>query len=103
MPAPSAGPGSLWRESVLDYAHRHNITKIIAGKPVRSRWIDILRGSVVDRLIRMSGNIDVYVISSEAEPQARRIVEGWRPHRPLGRYLLGLLLVAGCHRLECPD
>ena len=48
----------------------------------------------------MSGTIDVYVISSEAEPQARRIVEGWRPHRPLGRYLLGLLLVAAASGLS---
>ncbi len=55
---------------------------------------------MVDRLIRMSGNIDVYVISSEAEPQTRRIVEGWRPHRPLGRYLLGLLLVAAATGLS---
>ena len=86
-------PGQTVPEAVLEYAHRHNITKIIAGKPVRSRWIEVLRGSVVDHLIRMSGTIDVYVISSEAEPQIRRIPEGWRPHRPLGRYLLGLLLV----------
>ncbi|MGD0877187.1 MAG: sensor histidine kinase KdpD [Anaerolineales bacterium] len=81
--------------TILAYAHRHNVTKIIAGKPVYSRWIEFLRGSTVDRLIRMSGKIDVYVISSEAEPQkTRKLVEGWRPHRPLGRYMLGLLLVA---------
>ncbi len=54
----------------------------------------------MDRLIRMSGDIDVYVISSEAEPQVGRIVEGWRPHRPLGRYLLGLLLVAAATGLS---
>ena len=87
-------PGQSVAASVLDYAHRHNVTKIIAGKPVSSRWIEFLRGSEVDRLIRMSGTIDIYVISSEAEPQTQKIVEGWRPHRPLGRYLLGLLLVA---------
>ncbi|HTX90477.1 MAG TPA: sensor histidine kinase KdpD [Anaerolineales bacterium] len=100
-------PGQSVPETVLEYARRHNVTKIIAGKPVRSRWIEVLRGSVVDRLIRTSGNIDVYVISSEAEPQpARRIVEGWRPHRPLGRYLFGLLLVAtatGLGALISPD
>ena len=87
-------PGQSVAEAVLEYAHRHNITKIIAGKPRRSRWVELLRGSLVDRLIRTSGDIDLYVISGEAEPQTREIVEGWRPHRPLGRYLLGLLLVA---------
>ena len=88
-------PGESIAATILAYAHRHNVTKIIAGKPVYSRWIEFLRGSTVDRLIRMSGKIDVYVISSEAEPQqTRKLVEGWRPHRPLGRYMLGLLLVA---------
>ena len=87
-------PGDSVATTILDYAHRHNVTKIIAGKPVYSRWIEFLRGSTVDRLIRLSGKIDVYVISSEADPQTRKIVEGWRPHRPLGRYMLGLLLVA---------
>jgi two-component system sensor histidine kinase KdpD len=86
-------PGQSVAETVMEYAHRHNITKVIAGKPVHSRWIEFLRGSVVDRLIRLSGLIDVYVINSEAEPQTRKIVEGWRPHRPLIRYFWGLILV----------
>jgi two-component system sensor histidine kinase KdpD len=93
-------PGESVADTVLDYARRHNVTKIIAGKPVTSRWIEFLRGSTVDRLIRMSGTIDVYVINSEAEPQTLKIVEGWRPHRPLGRYLLGLLLVAAATGLS---
>ena len=93
-------PGQDVAVAVMTYARRHNITKVIAGKPVHSRWIEFLRGSVVDRLIRMSGSIDVYVISSEAEPQTRKFVEGWRPHRPLGRYLLGLLLVAAATGLS---
>ncbi len=86
-------PGDSVPEAVLEYARQHNITKIIAGKPARSRWVDFLRGSVVDRLIRKSGNIDVYVINSEAKPRTRAIVENWTPHRPLIRYLYGLLLV----------
>ena len=93
-------PGESVALSVLDYARRHNVTKIIAGKPVHSRWMEFLRGSVVDRLIRMSGTIDVYVISSEAVPPTRQIVEGWRPHRPLWRYLLALLLVAAATGLS---
>jgi len=36
--------------TILAYARRHNVTKIIAGKPVYSRWIEFLRGSTVDRL-----------------------------------------------------
>ncbi len=86
-------PGQSVSEAVMEYARRHNITKVIAGKPIYSRWIELFRGSVVDRLIRLSGSIDVYVISSEAEPSARQAFEGWRPHRPFMRYFWGLMLV----------
>ena len=94
-------PGNSVPEAVMEYAHHHNITKIIAGKPVHSRWIDVLRPSVVDRLIRISGDIDMYVVNSEAEQQPLRVAaEGWRPHRPLGRYLIGLLLVLAASGLS---
>jgi two-component system sensor histidine kinase KdpD len=87
-------PGQSVAETVLEYARRHNVTKIIAGKALRSRWIDIVRSSTVDRLIRLSGKIDVYVISSEEETPTRRMVEAVRPHRPWSRYLAAVLLVA---------
>ncbi len=93
-------PGQSVAETVLDYARQHNVTKVIAGKPLYSRWVEFLRGSVVDRLIRLSGSIDVYVISSEAEPAARKVVEGWRPHRPFMRYLWGMLLVGAATGLS---
>ncbi len=60
-------PGADVAETVLNYARQHNITKIIAGKPSRPRWLELWRGSVVDRLIRNSGDIDVYVMSGQEE------------------------------------
>lgn len=50
--------------TVIDYAQRHNITRIIIGKTLRPRWQEFVFGSVVDELIHYSGNIDIYVISS---------------------------------------
>jgi two-component system sensor histidine kinase KdpD len=52
---------------VIAYARRHNVTKIVVGKPARPRWREVLFGSVVDDLIRQSGDIDIYVIRGEAE------------------------------------
>ena len=92
-------PGESVSETVMEYAHRHNVTKVIAGKPIHSPWIDLLRGSVVDHLIRLSGSIDVYVISSEVEPSTKKTLEGWRPHRPWLRYFWGLMLVAAATAL----
>ncbi len=46
-------------DTAIDYAHRHNITRILIGKTLRPRWQEFLFGSVVDQLIHKSGTIDV--------------------------------------------
>ena len=64
-------------DDVIDYAHANNITQIIVGKSTRSRWFEILHGSVVHDLVRRAGNISVHVIAgdeaaSETDPARRR-------------------------------
>lgn len=81
-------------ETVLKYARTHNVTKIIAGKPLRSRLREFLRGSVVDQIIRRSGDIDVYVISGEGHAIPVIEMDPWQPHRPLKRYALAIAMVA---------
>ena len=51
---------------VIGYAHSNNATQIIIGKSTRSRWFEILHGSVVHDLVRRSGNISVHVIAGDA-------------------------------------
>src|SRR5262249_3343192 len=41
------------------------VTHIVTGKSTRSRWFEILHGSVVHELVRRSGNISVHVIAGE--------------------------------------
>src|SRR6202166_4482901 len=55
-------------DDVIGYARAHNVTQIIIGKSARSRWFEILRGSVVHELVRRSGNISVHVIAGEQLP-----------------------------------
>jgi len=88
--------GRSVRDAVLEYARKHNITKIVVGKPLRPNWQEWLRGSVVSELIRNSGDIDVYVISAQPELNQRTVPAEWQPHRPLWRYLasLGMVLLA---------
>jgi len=78
-------PGDPPDRAVIEYARTHNVTAIIAGKPLRPRWLELLRGSFVDRLIRQSGAIDVYVVSSAPdkparEPSAKRPLQSWRAY-----------------------
>jgi two-component system sensor histidine kinase KdpD len=85
--------GHSIQEAVFTYARKHNITKIVVGKPLRSHWREWLFGSVVQDLIYASGDIDVYVISAQAEAAQPSVPQGWRPHRPLSRYAASLGLV----------
>ncbi len=87
-------PGQAVAPAILDYARAHNITKLLAGKPVRSRWHELVHGSVVDQLIRASGHIDVHVVSGEAVADPVSPDRQWLPHRPWRRYLQSVLLVA---------
>jgi two-component system sensor histidine kinase KdpD len=87
-------PGHSAANTVLDYARSHNFTKIIAGKPLRSRWLELLRGSLVDQLIRGSAHIDIYVVADEPATPLQLERQSWVPHRPWLRYLWALGLVA---------
>jgi len=89
-------------EAVVDFARDHNVTKIIAGKPLRPRWVELLRGSLVDRIIRRSGPIDVYVISGategteQVEVPRRQGPRSWQP------YLQSIVLVVAATLLGWP-
>ena len=63
-------PGTSVAETIAAYARDHNVTKIIAGKPLQPRWLELLRGSIVEQIIRLTSNVDVYVISAESSHRA---------------------------------
>jgi two-component system, OmpR family, sensor histidine kinase KdpD len=52
-------------DDVVTYAQANNITQVIIGKSTRSRWFELLHGSVVHDLLRTCGNISVHVIAGE--------------------------------------
>lgn len=83
---PAVLNGERIADEILAYAVRHNITKIVVGKPALPRWREWLRGSVVDELIRRSGEIDVHVVKGEPEesvasrPRVAGPRAGWRDY-----------------------
>jgi len=54
-------------DAVMEYATRHNITKIVMGKPTKRHWRKFLQTPIVDRIIRRSGAIDVVIVSFEPD------------------------------------
>jgi two-component system sensor histidine kinase KdpD len=93
-------------DEVIEYAAAHNVTKIVIGKPDRPRWRDLLFGSIVDDLVRRSGEIDIYVIRgarAAAELEAAGLPPAVASHRvrrrnPATGYVaaaLGIVLATG--------
>lgn len=58
-------------EGLLRVGRQHNVTQLIVGKSQRSGWRNLLRGgSIVYRLLRNSGDIDVYAVSTRDKASA---------------------------------
>ncbi|MFA6126782.1 MAG: sensor histidine kinase KdpD [Bacteroidales bacterium] len=55
-------------KAIVDFAQKENITHIIVGKPRVRNILSMFRmGTFVNRLIRYSGNIDVYILGSDRQ------------------------------------
>ncbi|HEY7690106.1 MAG TPA: sensor histidine kinase KdpD, partial [Dongiaceae bacterium] len=61
-------PGSRIADDVLAYARENNATQIIIGKSMRSRWFEMVHGSVVHELLGKAGNISIHVIPGTDGP-----------------------------------
>src|SRR5215468_9751307 len=88
--------GAAMSEEILAYARARNVSRIILGKPARSLWKRIVLGSIVDALVRGSGEIDIHVVSGEGEPapvRAPRIV-AHAPDWPA--YGVAVAMVSAC-------
>jgi two-component system sensor histidine kinase KdpD len=90
-------------DDVLAFARANNVTQIIIGKSSRTRWFELLHGSVVHDLLGKSGNISVHVIAGEelaAEPIAKKTVNTAEPSasidaRPYAVALLAVVAALG--------
>ncbi len=79
--------------TIVEYANTHNISKVVVGRPQRSRWLELLRGSVADQLIRQSENIDVYIVGSKAEPAGPEKLPAIQSSQWWWGYLKGLMII----------
>ena len=84
-------------EEILNYARDRNVTKIITGKPTHPRWKDKLFGSMLDELVRGSGDIEVYVISGDAgAPVTTLSAKPARPRPKVKEWLFSLGVIGAC-------
>jgi len=87
--------GNSVSEELVVYARKENASKIVIGKPARPRWREILFGSVVDELIRRSGNIDVYVITGDKQGVQESSEQKEEKTRPILRHYWYAMAIVG--------
>ena len=69
-------------EDILSYSRANNVTQIVMGKSERTRWFELINGSVVRDIVRHSGNISVHVIAGDhlaSEPIPKKSVKTKAP------------------------
>jgi two-component system sensor histidine kinase KdpD len=84
--------------ALVDFARAENATQLVLGASRRSRLAELTRGSVINRAVRLSGPIDVLVISPDHDGESERGVPPVRRHPAAlepRRRLLGWLLGVG--------
>jgi len=50
-------------QAIVEYARQHQITQIFLGRSSRSRWRELLRGSVINEVVRLAEGIDVHIVA----------------------------------------
>ena len=87
-----SGPRSA--EEITRFARARNVTRIIVGKPTHARWRDRLAPSFLDQLVRLSGNVDVHVLTGDGVVAKSAGPQSTRPRVAPGGYLASFAAVA---------
>ncbi|MBN2026599.1 MAG: sensor histidine kinase KdpD [Actinobacteria bacterium] len=88
--------------TILETATERNATQLVLGRPIRHRWKEFLRGSIVDRIISESNSIELHLIPGSREELPKRNDLRRLPlDRPkLAKYIFILILI-GLVTLVC--
>jgi len=59
-------------KTLVEIAKQRQVTQLVLGQPARSRWEELIRGSIINRVLRMSADVDIHLV-----PRERDEWEGW--------------------------
>ncbi|ARU50918.1 histidine kinase [Cellulosimicrobium cellulans] len=81
--------------AVVDFAHGANATMVVVGVSRRSRWREAFLGSTSAEIARLSGSLDVHLVTHERARSGRVARRGWSPLSTRRRVVGFALAVAG--------
>jgi two-component system sensor histidine kinase KdpD len=81
-------------QEILDAARRYNVSSIVIGKPKVRRIREFWQGSIVDKLTRDSGGINITVIQGNAEQDKDVGIKTGSEAEPViwSQYVMGLMM-----------
>jgi two-component system sensor histidine kinase KdpD len=85
--------------TLVTFAVAQRATQIVMGTSRRSRWTELMKGSIINRVVRDAKGIDVHVIATEPDPARLRrrpaapIVSTYNWSRLVGAFVLALCAV----------
>jgi len=53
--------------TMVQIARERHITQLVLGQPARSRWEEILRGSVINQIVRLDSELDIHLVPLHRE------------------------------------
>ena len=54
-------------KTLVEIARERQVTQIVLGQPARSRWEEFIRGSIINRVLRLSTDIDIHLVPRSGE------------------------------------
>ena len=55
--------------TIVEIVKERHVTQIVLGQPARSRWEEILRGSIINRLLRLDVGVDIHLVPQDRDLQ----------------------------------
>lgn len=61
-------------ETLMNYALREQVTRIVIGHSKQTRWQELWKGSILNALIAKMKQVDVFIVADRAEVDGERII-----------------------------
>src|SRR5713101_4183252 len=52
---------------LVEIANERQVTQLVLGQPARSHWEELIRGSIINRLLRLDAGIDIHLVPRSRE------------------------------------
>ncbi len=79
--------------AILEYANKHNITKIVLGKPQSVHLRYIFSRSVANQIVRGSKYIDIYIVGGKEQQVERNLLPAKAPPVQWRGYIFSVAMV----------